>query len=88
MSASYKAHRNKVCPTKVGRSNTLLVGDDLLERGEQRADQTTDSIWLEFIGLGRFPFSCVSADGCLVLVFQESDDSYDKETIGRELPAL
>ena len=30
-------------------SNALLVGDDLLERGEQRADQTTDSIWLEFM---------------------------------------
>ena len=49
MSASYKAHPNMVCPTKVGMSNTLLAGDDLLERDEQRADQTTDSIWLEFM---------------------------------------
>ena len=69
-------------------SDSLLAGEYLQERGEQRASQATDSIWLEFIGLGRFPFSCVSADGCLGLVFQESDDSYDKETKGRELPAL
>jgi hypothetical protein len=30
-------------------SDSLLVGDHLLERGEQRASQTTDSIWLEFM---------------------------------------
>ena len=40
---------NEVCPTKVGMRITSLVDGDLLEGGERMADQTTDSIWLEFM---------------------------------------